>query len=156
MPENYGYMRSYFVKAIICFLLLFLPLYLYAEVAIWETKKPALKERSEVAAASIEGKIYVIGGFGRFGVTDLLEEYDTSTDTWKEKAPLPTPLHHIGAAEAGGKIYVIGGFKRLWPWSPMDTVYEYDPAKDQWTQKASMPTARGALALGVVNNKIYA
>src|SRR3989338_1469874 len=94
-PTNY--MRSCFVKAIICFSLLFMPFYLYAEAAIWETKKPALKERSEVAAASIEGKIYVIGGFGRFGVTDLLEEYYASTDTWKEKAPLPMSLHHAGA-----------------------------------------------------------
>jgi N-acetylneuraminic acid mutarotase len=40
----------------------------------------------------------------------------------------------------------------------LTTVEEYDPASDQWmpAQKAPMPTARYSLAVGVVNDKIYA
>jgi N-acetylneuraminic acid mutarotase len=39
---------------------------------------------------------------------------------------------------------------------PGTTVEEYDPATNQWTTMAPMPTGREGLAVGVVNNKIYA
>lgn len=138
--------------------LVLLPISLEAGEGVWVSGKPAPSKRSEVAVVSVEGKIYVIGGFWKVGVADLVEEYDPLKDSWKDKTPLPEPLHHVGAAAAGGKIYVIGGFKKMffWPWVPVDTVYEYDPVKDSWSKKASMPTPRGALNLGVVDGKIYA
>ena len=96
--------------------------------------------RSEVGAAEVGGKIYVMGGYEKNG--NLVEEYDPATDSWRGRASLPKPLHHIGAAALNGKIYVIGGY--ISGVGPVATVYEYDPAKDQWTTKKPMPTrARG-------------
>src|SRR5689334_25179852 len=83
--------------------------------------------RTEVAAAALGEKIYVLGGFGKGG--DLVEEYDTAANRWRRRAPLPRLLHHIGAAAVGGKIYVIGGYSSG---ASMDTVYEYDTAADRW------------------------
>jgi N-acetylneuraminic acid mutarotase len=144
------------IKTIIFLALVLFPITLQAREGLWVTKEPAPTKRTEVAAVSVRGKVYVIGGFGWFGVTDIVEEYDPERDSWKIKAPLPEPLHHVGAAVAGGKVYVIGGFGKLRFWKPVNSVYEYDPAKDSWTEKTSMPTARGALSLGVLNGKIYA
>src|SRR5262249_56004693 len=81
--------------------------------------------RTEVAAAALGDKIYVIGGFGKGG--DLVEEYDVKTDRWRRRASLPRQLHHIGAAAVGGKIYVVGGYSSG---KSMDTVYQYHPPLD--------------------------
>ncbi|HET7318483.1 MAG TPA: kelch repeat-containing protein, partial [Nitrospirota bacterium] len=58
-----------------------------AEEGPWEVKKPAPVERSEVAAAALDNRVYVIGGFLREGIGDLVEEYDPAEDRWTERAP---------------------------------------------------------------------
>jgi N-acetylneuraminic acid mutarotase len=54
-----------------------------------------------------------------------------------------------------GKLYVIGGLTGA-QFTPVDTVFAYDPPTNAWTARAPMPTARGALAVGVIGDKIYA
>ena len=118
----------------------------------WEIRAPLPSARTEVAAAELGGKIYLMGGYEKNG--DLLEEYDPARDSWHRRASLLRPLHHLGAASVGGKIYVIGGY--ISGEGPVNTVYEYDPATDQWRMRSPMPTMRGALAVGVIAGKIYA
>jgi len=103
----------------------------------WSVKTPMPTPRTEVAAAAVGAKIYVIGGFGRGG--DLVEEYDTAGGRWRRLANLPRALHHIGAAGVGGKIYVIGGYSSG---ASMNTVYEYDPAANRWRAVPSMRVGR--------------
>ena len=112
---------------------------------------PMPSERSEVAVAAVEGRIYVVGGFD--GQTEL-EVYDPTADRWTRGAPFPRPLHHAAAAGLDGKLLVIGGY--IDGWTASDTVYEYDPATDRWQTRASMPTPRGALAAAVIDGKIHA
>ena len=115
----------------------------------WQIRAPLPSSRSEVAAAELAGKIYVIGGYGKNG--NLVEAYDPEKDRWHRGASLPKLLHHTGAAAVNGKLYIIGGY--ISGVGPVDTVYEYDPAADRWTAKKPMPTARGALAVGVIAGK---
>lgn len=123
-------------------------------------------KRTEVAAATLGGKIYVVGGFEEpslgnvlnFAITPALEEYDPATDRWTAKAPMPVGLHHVGIGVVGGRLYVIGGYKQsgLSVWGPVATVFSYNPASDAWTERASMSTARGALSVTVHEGKLYA
>jgi N-acetylneuraminic acid mutarotase len=124
----------------------------------WRQAAPARYKRTEVGVATVRGKIYVIGGFRRLGVTRIMEEYDPATDQWRTRAPLPVPLHHIGVGVVQERIYVIGGFRRRFLnfWHPVNTVYAYDPETDRWSERTPMPTARGALAVGVVGDYLYA
>lgn len=132
----------------------------------WAAKAPAPSKRTEVVAADVGGKIYVVGGFGEpklrtlkdLTISDAVEEYDPASDRWAGKAPLPIGLHHAGAAAVGGRLYVIGGFTQsfLSVWSPVAYVYAYDPAADTWTERAPMPTARGALAVAESGGKLFA
>src|SRR5580765_2521927 len=69
----------------------------------WEIRAPLPSARTEVAAAELGGKIYLMGGYEKNG--DLLEEYDPARDSWHRRASLLRPLHHLGAASVGGKIY---------------------------------------------------
>ena len=57
----------------------------------WETKAPAPTKRTEVAAAALDGKIYVIGGFARgIALTSaLVEEYNPASDSWRERVANP-------------------------------------------------------------------
>ncbi len=122
--------------------------------------------RTEVAAAAVGGKIYVVGGFIEpsmsiikdLAITTLVEEYDPATDRWSSKAPLPLGLHHVGIGVIADRVYVIGGFKQslMSVWKPVATVYVYDAAHDAWTEAPPMPTARGALTVASADGKLFA
>lgn len=132
----------------------------------WTTGAPAPTKRTEVAAARLNELIYVVGGFEKpslgnilnFAISDRVEAYDPHTDTWVTKAQLPIPLHHAGIASIDGRLYVIGGFTRsaLSVWHPVGSVYMYDPERDAWAQRSPMPTARGALGVTAWEGKIFA
>ena len=100
----------------------------------WEHRAPAGVVRSEVAAAVVGDRIYVVGGLTSAGPTDAVEEYDPAADRWRTRAPLPQRVHHPAAASWNGKLYVIGGFivGGLSIWHSIPAVYEYDPAVDRW------------------------
>lgn len=133
---------------------------------VWSTAASAPTKRTEVGAAALRDKIYVVGGFEQPGfgnllnlaITRLVEEYDPSTDRWTIKASLPVGLHHVGIGVAGGRVYVIGGYMQsgLTVWHPVATVYAYDPTTDSWAERAPMPTPRGALSVSEHEGKLYA
>ncbi|WP_447984034.1 Kelch repeat-containing protein [Nitrospira sp. Nam74] len=132
----------------------------------WKSMTPAPSARTEVAAAAVGNKIYVVGGFSEpslsnikdLAITPLVEEYDSATDHWTARAPLPEGLHHVGIGVVDNRLYVIGGFKQslMSVWKPVATVYVYDPAHDTWTEASPMPTARGALAVAELGGTLYA
>ena len=124
--------------------------------AAWITLAPVLTPRQEVAVAAVNGKVYLIGGFGPGGsILSSVEEYDPATNTWRFIAPLPAGRHHTAAAVIGSSIYVVGGFSAL-AFDPQPTVYRYDTLTDQWTRLADLPKARGALGAVAIDGKIYA
>ena len=126
-----------------------------AKVA-WETRAPVPQPRAEVAAAILDGKIYLIGGFSKEGITSRVEMYDPAADRWTRRAPLPVALHHAGAAPLNGKLYVLGGLEGKRSWTPSRSLWEYDPQADRWSARREMPTARGALGVAVWEGKLYA
>jgi len=139
----------------------------------WKALAPMPTKRGSPVAATVGGKIYVIGGASTHpGSSEPavhparphrsvanVEEYDPATNTWRARSPMPTARNHAAVGVVGGKIYVIGG--RLGAAfvgisSPTDVVEEYDPAADQWGMvKARMPTPRSAVAWGVHGGRIY-
>lgn len=116
----------------------------------WVTKVPMPTPRTEVAAAALEGKIYVIGGFG--GPGGLVEVYDPATDRWEPRAPLPAALHHTTAVAVSGRLFVFGGEE---PAGTFNQTEAYDPASDSWTALAPMPTSRHGLGAAVIGGVIY-
>ena len=132
----------------------------------WTTLAPAPTKRTEVTAAVLGGKIYVLGGFAEpslgtlssMTITDRVEVYDPATNEWTTRAPLPVGLHHAAAVVAENRLYVIGGYRQafLALWHPVATVHMYDPDKNAWTERSPMPTPRGALAVAESGGKFYA
>ena len=95
----------------------------------WEqiTELPTL--RVGPAAAAINGKIYLIGGFdhhkknlgGRAPALSTVDVYDTQTNTWHTVANMPTPRVAPQAAVFFNNIYVFGGYDRKGPGGHSDT-----------------------------------
>ncbi|RKX68907.1 hypothetical protein DRP43_04990, partial [candidate division TA06 bacterium] len=119
----------------------------------WTTKAPIPIGIYGFAMATVNGKIYIIGGRGDNGHTDSTRIYDSVTDTWTVGASMPTIRENCKAAVVNGKIYVIGGdinYSSVFSNNEM-----YDPIADTWTIKTPMPTGRFGPAIAVVDDKIY-
>lgn len=137
-----------------------------SKIGTWTTGAPAPTKRTEVAAAAVEGKIYVVGGFNKpslknaldYAVSRSVEVYDPESNTWSTTAPLPEGRHHAGIAALDGKLYVVGGFAKslLSVWKAVPTVYQYDPVTSVWRELPQMPNARGALGVTVYRDRLYA
>ena len=111
----------------------------------WLEKARLPEPRGEVAVATVNGKIYVMGGSAH-GRDDqpLNEEYDPATDRWRERAPMPRGLSHAGAVEMNGKVFVVGGFTRNVHMGALDVAFEYDPASDSWRTLAPLKCSSSA------------
>jgi len=125
----------------------------------WTKKTDMPTPRQRLGSASVNGKIYAVGGENPGdpkGIFSTVEEYDPATDTWTRKADMLTrrsaePSEFI--ISANGRIYAIGGHNLQQ--DPLSTVEEYDVSKNTWTMKASMPRERVQFATSEVNGKIY-
>lgn len=127
-------------------------------IGAWTTRAPVPTPRSEVAAALVGGKIYVLAGIVAAGAATN-EEYDPAADRWQRRRDVPLPRgsngrDHPAAAEVGGKLYLVGGFGA--DGRPLDSLLEYDPISDSWRELIPMPTARGALGAAAIDGKLYA
>src|SRR5207249_51512 len=86
------------------------------------------KKTHYVIVGELNGRVFVIGGFGAGSeAVPTVEVYDPATDRWETRAPLPAPTHHAAAAVVDGRLFLVGGYSggRV-SWTPLRTVYEYD------------------------------
>jgi peroxiredoxin/N-acetylneuraminic acid mutarotase len=129
----------------------------------WKKGAPFPEPDEELYGVAVNGKLYVIGGWGEGKARGATYEYDPATDKWTKKKPMPRPAHHAALAVANGKIYAFGGFiapeKSPVPigaaWQPIDDVSEYDPAADSWKALTPLPTKLGAAVAVEVRGKIH-
>lgn len=113
--------------------------------------------QQENAVVALNGKVYVIGGFGPSSqATTAVAVFDPASKTWSAAAPLPEAIHHVNAAVVGGRIYVVGALG-AGSFGAVGTTEVYDPATNAWTPRASMPagTERGSSFVGAIGNVIY-
>ena len=117
-----------------------------------QTKMPG-GARQGMTAASVDGKIYIIGGKQGSKILKTVEVYNTNTNTWEEnKADMLTARQGAVCAVVDGKIYVIGGSTST---KYLKTVEVYDPATNTWSTKNSMAVGRDTAGVAVIDNKIY-
>jgi N-acetylneuraminic acid mutarotase len=105
-------------------------------------------------AASVDGKLYAIGGWADFFATplDVVYELDPQVGSWVAKTPMPTPRGSPAAAALGGKIYVGGG----WPLANAQDFAVYDPGSDTWQTLPDLPSGRNHLGLAAADGRIFA
>jgi len=80
------------------------------EEMIWESNMPLPTPRQEMVVMTLDEKIYVVGGLDEtLGPLDVVEVYDTKTNSWSTLSPLPEPIHHSTGVAYDRKLYVAGG-----------------------------------------------
>lgn len=122
----------------------------------WLENKTAQMPASldHTAAATYDGKIYVVGGFHeRKTPTDKLYIYDPKKNEWDEGTPLPSARGALTADFINGTLYAIGGLNSSH--IPTNTNEAYDPKTNTWTTKSPMPTARHHISSAVIDGKLF-
>jgi N-acetylneuraminic acid mutarotase len=126
----------------------------------WTTGANMITPRTDFTGASLNEKIYIIGGFNNKGKTmNTVEYYDPKTDRWSTASPLPEQLDHPAAAVYNGTLYVVGGYARedhTRDAIRSDRLFIYNPSNDKWDEGKSMPQGRGALTANFINGTLYA
>src|SRR4026208_103129 len=77
----------------------------------WKKGAPFPEADEELYGVTVNGKLYVIAGWGDGKARGANYEYDPATDKWTKKQPMPRPAHHAALAAVNGKIYAVGGFR---------------------------------------------
>ena len=110
--------------------------YRYDSMAnVWEAMAPMSTARYALAAAAVDGKLYVMGGDdGQNGLSSV-ERYDPAKNAWEAVAPMSTARFALAAAVFDGKLYVMGGDDGR---NGLSSVERYDPARNEWVAMASM------------------
>ena len=134
---------------------------------------PALAiPQAEVVAASVNGRVHVVGGRSPAGSVNLEwgDHIDTdqhwmfvaSENRWERRRPLPSPRNSSAGAVYSEALYVIAG--RTVAAGNTPRVDVYDPVSDRWQKAAPLPKGtqagaplgRGGLAAAEWNGYIYA
>jgi N-acetylneuraminic acid mutarotase len=123
----------------------------------WQLGPPLPQPNNHGMAASVNGKIYLIGGQthaddppGTNSYVNTVYELDPATGVWVTKAPMPTARSSGVAIVHDGKIYVAGG--RV----PRGADFAvYDPAADSWEVLPDLPTQRNHITGAAMDGRIH-
>jgi hypothetical protein len=111
----------------------------------WEQMASMPTDRGGFGVATVNGKIYAVGGAKNLVTIFSNEVYDPATNTWATKKPLPNDCLGVDfcTVTCNNKIYVLNQLK----------VYDIDT--DSWAS-IPQPSASGwGSSASVVNGKIY-
>ena len=116
--------------------------------------------RTEVAAATLDGRIVVAGGLTLDGAaSDRADIYDPAANRWEPAPALPLGLHHSGMATVGDRVYVAGGYTNRagQDWVAQSRVLSLGRDDRAWREEPALAAGpRGGLALAAAGGRLVA
>ena len=115
-------------------------------IGTWQTAPPMRNTRIHFESASIDDKVYAVGGWPNLAT---MEVFDPKANSWKNCRSKSQGCHDHAVSTHNGEIYVfsVDGFCE-----------KYNPATDMWTNIAPLNYANGNVCIRgstVLNGKIY-
>ena len=111
--------------------------------APWLSASSLPEPRTEVAAATLGGRIVVAGGFLANGANSRrVDAYDPPGDSWERLPDLPVSIDHAAAASWRGRVVVVGGYGP--DRAPLRAAFLYDGSR--WRTLPRPPEERAAAA----------
>ncbi len=108
--------------------------------------------RSDLSAATVGGRVYVLGGYD--GTTPLDSVLATSDGSrFTQVATLPQPARYIAVAALGGRIYAFGG--ETASGEATDAIREVDPGAGTAKLVGHLPTPLSHASAVVLGGEIY-
>lgn len=119
----------------------------------WRAAAAVPEARTEVAAALVRGKIYLLGGLAQSGGTTCVDVYDPQLDRWADGPALPAgaPRHHLAVAVHADRIFVVGGYLGD---TFIATAKTWVLEGGAWRAAAEQPLARGAATAQTFGDRI--
>jgi non-specific serine/threonine protein kinase len=109
----------------------------------WVAASPLTVPRTEVAAATLGGRIVVVGGFlASGGNSRRVDAYDPRAGRWERLPDLPVSVDHAAAASWRGRLVVVGGYGP--DRQPLRAAFLYDGRR--WSRLPPPPEERAAAA----------
>jgi uncharacterized repeat protein (TIGR01451 family) len=126
----------------------------------WERRAPMPQEAANAGTATLDGKLYSVGGhsldglFLNLNTHNQVRVYDPAQNTWTQAAALPQSMAGLALVGINGRLYAFGGSDELG--LTLNTTWEYDPVSNTWRERAAMPGgARDYAVAATLNGKIY-
>ena len=127
--------------------------------ATWAAAGCPSTPRSDMCAAWVDGKLYVLGGYSEdISILDTIEVYDPATEQWADAGvKLPSGRGDVQCVALGESIYTVGGVTNFDDESDAQSwftneVVEVDVAAKTAEQRAPLPNlARGDVAVAAVS-----
>lgn len=122
--------------------------------AAWTSIAPLLQERAAAGAATVGGRIYLVGGVdGSRQHIASVDAYDPVTDTWSQVATLPTPPEHLAVLSFRSMVCALGG--HFGSGDQTAIVECFDPAIRRWTQLPPLINAASDFGAATVGDSIW-
>ena len=112
----------------------------------WSAGSDLPSARHSHTSSLIDGKIYLIGGFG---AEKSLDVYDSVLGQWSSAAALRNQRINHTSSVINGKLFVVGGF------GTEQSLQIYNPSTDQWYAGASLNIGRNLHSATVIDGKLY-
>lgn len=127
---------------------------------VWEQIAPAPIQRAEAMTATVDGKLYVFGGFqGSAGPVERSDVYDPVTNGWTRIADMPRRLTHAGVAADGPYVYFAGGYVGTGPGFQQqfgaDEVWRYHVDLQEWSRLPDLPAELASGGLVAVDGALH-
>ena len=119
-------------------------------------------EKWEAATIVVDGKIYILGGYGA-GVrsSKICHIFDPADHSWTRIQDLPSAISHVNPVLDGRKIWFAGGFKDGYKDHVVAEVWNYDidldgpGLKGRFTAGPLLPGKRGGGGLALMGRQLH-
>ncbi|KAI4461309.1 kelch protein [Holotrichia oblita] len=118
----------------------------------WSTAPDLLVNRIVPGVATLNGRIYVVGGEQESNSLSCCECYDPQLNSWKLIASMIVPRCEFGLCALNGYLYALGG------WIGDDIggcIERYDTKKDEWKHVGVLPQPRFSMGVVAYKGLIY-
>ncbi|KRX15556.1 Kelch-like protein 3 [Trichinella nelsoni] len=119
----------------------------------WNSLNPMPNRRCRFGTASVDDRIYVIGGFNGTTRVRYVEYFDSICGCWYSGPPLLARRSTLGAAVIDDVIYAVGGFDGS---TGLNTAEMLDRRTREWELIAPMSTRRSSVGVVAYNGLLYA
>ncbi|KRZ91170.1 Kelch-like protein 3 [Trichinella sp. T8] len=119
----------------------------------WNSLNPMPNRRCRFGTASVDDRIYVIGGFNGTTRVRYVEYFDSMRGCWYSGPPLLARRSTLGAAVIDDVIYAVGGFDGS---TGLNTAEMLDRRTREWEFIAPMSTRRSSVGVVAYNGNVAA
>ncbi|XP_024012226.1 uncharacterized protein LOC18019545 isoform X2 [Eutrema salsugineum] len=119
----------------------------------WSLCPPLNEPKGSLGGATLDGKIFAIGGGNSKAYFSDVEMLDPDIGRWIRTRSMDQKRFAVASSELNGSIYAVGGFDEK---EYLNTAERFDPREHSWMKIASMKSRRGCHSLVVLNEKLYA